>query len=62
MDAAYFSRESVRAATISARPAPIAPATAAAVPPPGVGAEEARTERNCRIESSAKSVTGSFPV
>ena len=45
-EAAYFSFESVSAATISASEAPMAPAAAAAVPPPGVGASEARASRN----------------
>ena len=57
-EAAYFSLESVSAATISASDAPMAPAIAAAVPPPGVGASEASGARNPSSESFEKSVMG----
>ena len=57
-EAAYFSLESVSAATISASDAPIAPAIAAAVPPPGVGASEASAARNPSSVSFEKSVMG----
>ena len=57
--AANFSLESVSAATISASAAPIAPAVAAAVPPPGVGVSAASGSEEARpAESFEKSVMG----
>ena len=55
-DAAYFSFESVRAATISARAAPIAAESAAAVPPPGVGESDEKAASRPSNESFSKSI------